>query len=241
MADWNSPATWEQAYSVRGGLPDKQDSELPIGAGFGEQLSYLDGRKYALQLSDDGETGLSHFRFRLQKLGASGAFTPSVNTLIVGCGFGWLVEAIVDLGSNAVWGTDISTLIQASIADPGVAVRADIQPLILNVNILDANAAQQFKNAGAGNNSGKFSNVVTEHVLEDWPIGDMATILDACDALLAPGQSNVFHLVAASDAVGSDQFDPQIVVNQLTLAEWVSIRPSHFWIDEVTGTVGGNQ
>lgn len=240
MADWNDPATWASAYRMRGGQPNKADSELATGAGFGETLSYLDGRKYALQLSDDGEPGLAHFRFRLQKLGAGG-FSPAAETLIIGCGFGWLLEVIVDAGSNAVWGTDIGMPIQAGITDPNVTVRADIQPLILNINILDVNAAQQFKLAGAGNNSGKFRNVVTEHLLEDWPIGDINTILDACDALRAPGQSQVYHLVTAQDAIPPGASDPAIVVNQFTLAEWAALRPEHYWIDEVTGNIAGGQ
>lgn len=244
MADWNDPQTWADAYGKRGGRPNVQDVVLPTGAGYGEDLTYLDGRKYALQLSTDGEVGLAHFRFRLQKLGASGAFTPSAETLVVGCGFGWLVETIVDVGSNAVWGTDTSTAIQNLLDDPGVAVRSDVRPLIFDINILDANAAQQFKAVGAGNNAGKFRNVVTDRLIEDWPISEIDTLLDACDALLAPGQSRVFHIVLATDGFISGPEglpDPAFVSNQLSLAEWVALRPSHYWIDDRTGAVGGGQ
>lgn len=237
MADWNDPATWASAYRMRGGRPNKADSILPSGDGFGEILSYLDGRRYAVQLSDDGQPGLSHFRFRMQKLGVSGSFNPAAETLVIGCGFGWLIEVVVDAGSNAVWGTDISTAIHANLATANV--RQDVQALILNINVLDADAANQFKAVGVGNNKGQFRNVVTEHLLEDWPIGDINTILDACEALQASGQSNVFHLITAQDAIPSGASDPAIVPNQLTLAEWVALRPAHFWIDEVTGNVGG--
>lgn len=234
MADWNDPATWAQAYRMRGGRPNKQDSELATGGGFGEILSYLDGRKYAVQLADDGSPGLSSYRFRLQKLDASG-FSPAAETLIVGCGFGWLVEVIVDVGSNAVWGTDTGTLIQAGLTDPNIAVRSDIQALILNIDFTSPNAKQLFKAAGAGTNKGEFRNIVTEHLLEDWPIGDISTALDACDNLRAAGQSQVYHLVVPA----MPGQDTDIVVNQLTIDEWATLRPEHYWIDISSGDIRG--
>ncbi|MGW8177679.1 MAG: hypothetical protein ACWGQW_02625 [bacterium] len=241
MPDWNDPAIWQQAYSMRGARPQKEDSLLPTGDGFGEQLSYLDGRKFILQLSDDGQPGLAHFRFNLQKIGATGTFTPAAETLIVGCGFGWMIETIIDIGSNAVWGTDTSTLIQSLKSDPNVGVRSDVQPLILSVDITDVDAADQFKAAGAGTNQGKFRNVVTELVLGTLSIGDINLMLDACDALRAPGQSNVFHLVVAYDRLDPEQTDDEIILSKLTLAEWIALRPGHVWIDSYTGNFGGGQ
>lgn len=232
MAIWDEQR-FVDAYGWIGGFPHKP--------GFGiEDLSYLDGRMFALQLADDDVGGLSEFRHRLQRLGATGTFTPSANTIVVGCGFGWLIELIVDAGSNAVWGTDTSPAIQTRITDPGVDVRLDVQPLILDINILDADAIDQFLAAGVGSNKGEFRNVVTEYLVDDIPVGpEMTTMLDACDALLQVGQSNVFHIVTAADCLLVEQTDPAFLPNFLTLAEWVALRPSHFWIDGVTGNVGG--
>ena len=237
MADWNDPQTWAGAYRIRGGRPNKTDSILPIGEGFGEYLSYLDGRKFQLQLSDDGEPGLAHLRFNLQKLGATG-ISPAAETLVVGCGFGWLLEVIVDAQSNAIWGCDNGTLIQSLKSDPQVGVRSDIQDLILNVDFTAVDAADQFKALGAGTNKGLFRNVITEHVLEDWPTADLSSALDSCEALLAAGQSNVYHLVIAQDEVASDS---AYMVNRLLLSEWAALRPAHFWVDEVTGNIAGGQ
>lgn len=230
MADWNTVQAWEHAYRCKGGFPDK--------AGFGDILSYLDGRSYASQLADDEQGGLAAYRHRLQKLGATG-INPAAETLIVGCGFGWLLEVIVDAGSNAVWGTDISTLIQSLKSDPSVAVRSDIQPLILDIDIRDADAAAQFQAAGAGNNKGEFRNVVTERLLDDWPIADMTTILDACDAIRATGQSQVYHMVTAQDTLPPGSTDPQDVSNLFTIAEWTALRPEHYWVDMVSGNIAG--
>lgn len=239
MADWNDPATWAQAYSKRGGRPNKTDSVLPTGAGFGQHLSYLDGRTYALQLADDGASGLSHFRFELNKLGAVPAFTPSTDVLVVGCGFGGLVEVMLDLGSNAAWGTDLSTVIHDNLATSDMP--QEVQGRVLQINIEDADAADQFQAAGAGTNQGEFRWLVTEHVLEDRTGPQITAILDACDALRAPGQGGVAHIIISTDSVMDvSQMDPVFFPSPRTLAEWAALRPAHWWLD-VTGAIAGGQ
>jgi hypothetical protein len=213
-----------------------------MGEGFGEILTYLDGRKYAVQLSDDDLPGLSHYRFRLNKLGAVPSFTPATDVLIVGCGLGWLLETFIDYGSNSVWGTDISTLIQTELSNPDMNVRADTQARILNINVQDPNASQQFKTAGAGDNKGKFNWLVTEHVLEDWSLSTIDTLFDDLDGLRGNGPGGVAHIVVAQDKIPPSAIqNPTIMVNQLTLAEWAFLRPSHWWLDEVTGDIAGGQ
>jgi hypothetical protein len=232
MPDWNLPQTWNEAYSKFGGRPGR--------LGEGVHVTYLDGRSYQEQLADDGMPGLSSMRHRLQRL-SGGGINPAAETLIAGCGFGWFIEVLVDIGANQVWGTDTSTVIQSLLDDEGVAVRSDVRPLVFDIDILAADAADQFQAVGAGNNRGLFRNVVTEHMLEGWPTADLGTVLDACDALLAGGQSNVYHLIISTDTVADiSQMDPVYFENRLSLAEWVAIRPEHVWID-LNGNVGGGQ
>ena len=126
-----------------------------------------------------------------------------------------------------------------------MGVRSDIQPLILNIDIADPNAADLFKAAGAGNNKGQFRNVVSEHVLSTLQEAEIVPFLASCDALLATGQSNVFHLVAANDGISnwfdSNIRDPNIVPSRKFLADWTAYNPSHIWIDTVSGQVAGGQ
>ena len=226
MPDWNDPQTWADAYELRGSRPDKP--------GYGQTLTYLDGRDYAGQLASDDSPGLSHYRHTLQKLGATG-ISPAAETLIVGCGLGWLVEVLDDIGSNAVWGADTSTLIQSTWDNPAVGILPSIRLLLHGIDIQDPDAIDQFKAVGAGNNKGEFRNIITEHVLEGLEPGDISTFLDACDAILTSGQTNVLHLVTAHDFIAPGQSDPAILLNQLTLAEWAAFRPGHFWIDTGSG------
>lgn len=243
MADWNDPNTWAKAYGIRGGRPNKMDipGGFSIGAGFGEDLSYLDGRKFTLQYSDDGLSGLAKTRYALQKLEGAG-FTPASETLVVGCGFGWSIELIVDAGSNNVWGSDTSSLIHAGIIDPNVGVRSDIQPLIFNINIEDPDAKDQFLSVAAGTNKGEFRTILTEHVLEGIPQVDIPSFLSSCTDLLVSGQSRVYHMIIAMDAIDDPNLiDSDIIENQWTLSEWTAFNPTHYWIDSITGAFGGGQ
>jgi SAM-dependent methyltransferase len=239
MADWNLRTTWESAYRIRGGRPNKQDSILATGEGYGQILSYLDGRVFAVQASDDGLPGLSVFRRNLQQLGAVPAFTPATDVLVVGCGFGWILEVMMDAGSNSAWGADISSIIHAEMANANVP--AEVSARVLNVDITDPTAKAQFIAAGAGTNKGEFRWVVTEQLIDVMETAEIASFLDACDDLRTPGQGGVAHLVAAQDAIPPGSSDPDLILQQLTLAEFVALRPSHWWVDAVTGDIGGGQ
>lgn len=245
MPDWNLQSTWETAYRIRGGRPNKVDSVLPTGAGFGEVLTYGDGRKFAIQLSDDGQPGLSHYRFTLNKLGAVPAFTPATNVLVVGCGFGWLVEVMMDAGSNSAWGTDISTYIHSLLSNPDMNVPQVVQDRVLNVDITDPTAKAQFIAAGAGTNKGEFNWLVTELVVESFdPVSDpvaFTAFLDALDNLRAPGQGGVAHYVADELPSTVGRHNESLGMTWLTLAEWVAYRPAHWWVSAHTGEILGGQ
>ena len=231
MPDWNLQATWESAYRIRGGQPGEP--------GFGEMLSYLDGRKFAYQVANDGLPGLSFYRRTMAKMGIVPNFSPASNALIVGCGFGWLVEALTDAGGNEVWGTDTSTIIQSLLNDPQIDVRSDILPRILDIDAADPNAKNLFKAAGAGNNKGQFQWVVTELIMESFdPVNDLAAFnafCDSLDALKQKGQSNVLHIVAQEIPGFEEAHDPDLDMTWLTLGEWASFRPDHYWLDIQTG------
>lgn len=235
MANWNIADTWNRAYRTYNGRPDQADQVLATGEGFGEFSTYLDGRKWALHKGYDGDPGLAYFRNRVRGMGP--IFNPANDILVVGCGFGWLVEAAVDLGSTTAWGCDTSQAIWDAFSSAGI--RPDIAPRILNVDFTAPDAADQFRNLGAGNNRGLFRTVITEHVLEDWDIGTIDTALDACDDLLAGGQSRVIHIVLSTNQIEPENFDSEFVPNQFSLADWALLRPSHYWVDTATGEVEG--
>ena len=238
MANWDDPAIWAQSDNVLHGRPFLWDGSPDLD--FGRRLNYLDGRVFARILEWDGVNELKHWFNRLAKINQIPNITPAAETLVVGCGFGWLIEAIIDVGGNKVWGTDTSTLIHANLVSAGT--RTDVQPLIFDIDFTAPDAVAQFKAAGAGGtgqNKGKFDWIITEHLLEDWPIADIQNALDSCETLRSGNPGGVAHWIAAQDQIPPGATDPDIVPNQFTLAEWVALRPSHWWIDAVTGSLGG--
>lgn len=238
MADWNDPTTWILSDRIRDAHPFLWDGSP--NPNFGSILNYLDGRAFARVISPGGINELEFWFKRIAQLNQIPNITPAAETLIVGCGFGWLMEVIIDAGSNAIWGTDISTLIQSALTTAGV--RADVQPLILNIDFTSSQAVRDFRSAGAGGNGqnrGKFDWIITEHLLEDWPIGDIQNALDACENLRSNNPGGIAHIVTAQDRLPPGSSDPAIIVHQFLLSEWITLRPSHYWIDTVSGSLGG--
>lgn len=157
-------------------------------------------------------------------------FTPAADVLVVGCGFGWTLEEMINAGLNRAWGTDISPFIQAS-----KATESAIPAKILSVDVTSPTARTDFVAAGAGRTGGpaaergKFDWIVTELVLESIDPTNRTAFLDALDSLLKPG-GRVGHLIVAKEP-GDGPFDPTLGMIAMTLAEWVAVRPAHYWVD----------
>lgn len=189
--------------------------------------------------------GLIHHKHQLARLeDALPQFNRNNDVLVVGCGYGFLMEVMTDLGATSVWGTDISPYIQANLA---TEARADIAPLIFNIDVTDNDAVSQFAAAGAGGSggsAGKFHWVITELVVESYdPVNNLAeftTFLNALDVLVRTGgQVGVIHLFAG--VLPGDPHDHSLGLTWITGAEWVAHKPTHYWIDIHNWQVLGGQ
>jgi 2-polyprenyl-3-methyl-5-hydroxy-6-metoxy-1,4-benzoquinol methylase len=187
--------------------------------------------------------GLAHHKSQLVKLeNALPQFNRNNDVLVVGCGYGFLMEVMIDLGATSVWGTDISSYIQTNKT---TEARSDVAPLILDINVTDTDAVAQFASAGAGGgggSAGKFHWVITELVIESYdPVANLAeftTFLDGLDALVRTGgQTGVAHIFAG--VLPDDPHDHSLGLLWMTGAEWTAYRPAHYWIDVHTWQVLG--
>lgn len=168
----------------------------------------------------------------------AGAINPASRLLVVGSGFGWIIESIIDeFNHSRIWGTDISPWINAEKA---THARADVLPLLLDIDISSPTARQEFQAAGAGQ-AGRFDWVVSEAVIESLdPAVDLHPFLDSCEALLRPG-GNVAHIFSGklTDPGPGDRHDRTLGMFWRSLAEWVAERPSHYWLDVHGWELGG--
>lgn len=187
---WDSAKYSENYSSIKDLRPDS-----PY---YGQGVSMTNGARYYASLLDGNtDYSLKHWSNRLNELGLKvSAFSQNDNILVVGCGFGYLVETIKDVGGNNVWGTDNSPFIHSKRLDPDF-VRSDISSLILDIDINSPTALTQFKNASAGNNKGQFTWIITDLVIESLNDSELTIFFSSCDALKTSGQSGVIHIFAS--------------------------------------------
>lgn len=218
MIAWDQ-AMYEASYSVR--VKDPSDPQ------FGQMVSY--GRKMALNTMRDPDTGLwgqslGFWKNRIRTIAAKVQLSFGSSLLVVGCGFGYLMETALAEGMSLskVWGADTSSWIQAN---KGVESIPAVSSNILDIDITDADAANQFKNSGVGGN-GKFNWIVTEQVVESLdPVTELSGFLTACDDLQS-GPGGVVHLFTPLHP-GSDL---TLGLNWQPKEYWPPFSPSHFWI-----------
>lgn len=110
---------------------------------------------------------------------------PAGPGLVVGCAYGFLLEALHDAGRGGVWGTDTSAWIHETL---GAVTRPDVAPRILRKDPRDEDALDAF----ATLTGGPPRWVVTEEILSAYPDDEVRGILAAVDAL-APRAT--FHVV----------------------------------------------
>lgn len=214
-------AMYERAYEIRIG-----DSSQPD---FGEWVTY--GRRLAQRVKNRFDDELTLYIERLTALEQGVRLNRDTDILVVGCGFGYLVEVALDLGSTRMWGTDTSPWIQEEKA---TEARSDVALRIFDIDITDSDASDQFKTAiGSGN--GKFSWIVTEQVVESLDGGtELAPFLDACDALRS-GPGGVCHIFTGrlpdNPRTGRSPHDLTMGLQWRTMEEWLAFRPSHYWLN----------
>ena len=125
-------------------------------------------------------TMLTIFLKRFQTLGGVPNFSWGSSVLVVGCGYGFLLEYALDQGvnSNKIWGTDISTEIQAN---KGAEARADVAAKILDIDISAPDAVQQLRAVVGGN--GRFNWIVTEDVMPFYSDAEVPGLMQDCEDL----------------------------------------------------------
>ena len=226
-------ADFQLAYRLRVRQPGAQDH--------GQIVGY--GRRFAQQFQNPQTDTLDFYISRLQALLGSGVVTNNRSVLVVGCGYGFLLEVAIAFGLvlENVWGIDTSAYIHAN-----KAVEADvaIASHILDYDLTSPTILNDLKPHIGGN--GKFNVVVTENVIETIPPAEVQVFLDACDNV-QQGTGGVAHIVMCQqpDIVEGGQTiidtkPPKWETLGMTWqlhAQWAALSPSHYWFDECNNLV----
>lgn len=157
----------------------------------------------------------------------SGLIT-SANVLVVGCGFGWLMENLIDAGAASVTGVDPSPYVHANKATQS---RADVVNRIVNATVGVDNVNQVLQQAGF---SRTYNVVIDDDAASSNSDAELPAFLDGCQSLLQGNQqTRIIHLVTPQRAEGGQDS----AINWKTMAQWKALRPAHTWVDVVTGEV----
>ncbi len=205
--DFNTEKAWWDIY----GLTVKNKNHPD----FGNRVTY--GRTYAQMVKFPHDMEITYFHDEVKQLESHFSMGRNQRILVVGCGFGFLVEAMIDLKFHHCWGMDNSQWIAKHRATES---RSDVP--ILEIGILDPGLADHLKAETGG---GSFDWVIDEHILEGYMDGEHDSLISAMNQLVAD-PSRVVHMVAP---INKEKIqDPSM--NWKTLEEWKAFCPQNLWI-----------
>lgn len=151
----------------------------------------------------------------------------SADVIVVGCGFGWLVEQAIDNGVAAAVGIDSSPFIQANKATES---RGDVVILDATVGVTADNTIKSMLQAAGFKRTADL--VIDEDAASSHSDAELQAFFDGCESLVSGNRpARVVHLVTPVSERGGN--DP--IINWKTMAEWKALRPAHTWIDIRTG------
>lgn len=147
----------------------------------------------------------SHFNARVEFLRAR---VTTGKVLIAGCGYGYLVKRLVDLGFDA-WGCDASQwcVDKAATIVPGRVIKADVTVRAQLGSVLTA--------AGLSSKNGRFAFTVTEDLLVCLADAEISTALTELRRISA----SLFHIVTAVEV----EAERGASFNWKTLSGWKAV------------------
>ncbi len=149
--------------------------------------------------------------------------TNSTSVLVVGCGFGFLMEKLVDAGIE-VHGIDPGSYLWATTSE----IRADVLPLMVNDWIGSGTEKASLQALGITGQA-KFNFIVDEDAAAMHDDAELPAFIEGLEDRLQGNQTaRIVHLVTTGNSGDT-------AVNWKSLADWKAVAPSHTWVDANTG------
>ncbi len=233
LVDWSIEATWQQAYRV-----PIRDQAHPL---FGQSVTY--GRMLANRYENPYADDLAHYKKRAQFLinHIQPFYTPGDRALIVGCGYGYLLEALKIKGIPNVWGIDLSSYLEVhhnDVADPltGMAERHPGSGIVWEAaQDLDKNRVRNKLVTMTGD--WHFDWIVTEEVVESLTNSELTTLANAMETVLSSGLSLKRIINVVADHKEGMRHNPALPMRWLSMDAWVALAPQYTWVSSFTGQV----
>lgn len=205
--DFNTEKAWWDIYSLT--VRNKNHPE------YGNRVTY--GRAYAQMVKFPQNMEITYFHDEVKQLESHFSIKRTDRILVIGCGFGYLIEAMMDLKFQNCWGIDNSKWIHANRATES---RADVP--ILEIGILDEGLLTHLVDLTG---SVVFDWVIDEHILEGYLDDQHYNLIDAMN-MLVDDSSKVIHMIQPISEGKTG--DPSM--NWKTIDEWAVIYEDNRWI-----------
>lgn len=175
---------------------------------------------------------LARFGERVASLTAFG-LDNNATVLVVGCGFGFLIETLIAAGITDVWGIEPGPYFwdAANDAEWGPGIRARVAN-----DWIGSGTEQASLDAlpGVPNNE-RFGWIVDEDAAPMHSDAELPAFVAGLEARLqGNARGRIIHLVTTMGPGGPGDS----AVNWKTLAEWKAVEPAHRWFDIATGAEG---
>jgi len=167
----------------------------------------------------------------------------NASVLVVGCGFGFLMEELIAAGITDVWGIEPGSWYWdaandgewATGIDNGQGVSLTMKARVANDWLGSGTEQASLEAIGAGNVQEKFDWILDEDAATVHSDAELPAFIAACEARLqGNARGRIVHLVTTYNGQGT-QTNP--LVNWKTLAEWKAVAPNHNWVDINSGEV----
>lgn len=208
--------TWDEAtfqgyYSVR---DSRRGSPTQ-----GQYFTY--GREYATLAQTPESDGIEFYDTRWSRIVSAFGVQPADRVLVVGAGFGFLIEAAKDAGFANVWGIDNSPYVAAN---RGAETRGDV--VLVEDDVRGGGRIKAALRQATGDDV--FDWVITEDVVACYSDADVVAFAPHLERLLAGSDpARVVHVTT----VTRPESPPRPAgLTWHTLAEWAALVPAHSWM-----------
>ncbi len=158
--------------------------------------------------------------------------TNNASVLVVGCGYGSLIDVLTDAGITDVYGLDPGSWIQDNLTSfqPDAAIRDRIGD-----DWVGSGTEQATLNSLGVTGQAKFTYVVDEDAAPAHTDIELPVFVSGLeDRLQGNARGRIIHIVSVLRTESGPGDSSQ---NWKTLADWKAVAPSHTWVD-TRGNVG---